>query len=172
MGTIGKPGANEANTYFTGYISSAPGNDLGSALRASLDRTRKVMADTPPEMEAYRYAPGKWSIKDVLQHLTDTERIFTYRALCIARGEQGALPGFDEDSYADHADTEHRSLQEVLVEHERVRAATIALFDGLTEQALARTGIANGDPISVRALGWTLVGHAEHHLNIIEQRYR
>jgi uncharacterized damage-inducible protein DinB len=172
MDRIGRPDACEANAYFTGYIEAVPGEDLLTGLRDALVHARSVVEATPSDQEDHRYADGKWSIKQVLQHLTDTERVFVFRAMSFARGERQALPGFDENDYAELSDPSHRTLADVLEEHEAVRHATIAFFKGLPATALTRSGIANGDRISVRALGWTLVGHAEHHLNIIEQRYR
>ena len=172
MDRIGRPDAGEANAYFTGYIEAVPGEDLLSGLSDALLHAGSVVEATPPSKEDHRYADGKWSIKEVMQHLTDTERVFVFRAMAFARGERQALPGFDENAYAALSDPSLRTLAEVFAEHEAVRRATIAFFKGLPAAALTRSGVANGDLISVRALGWTLVGHAEHHLNIIDQRYR
>lgn len=119
----------------------------------------------------FAYAPGKWSIKEVLGHMNDTERIMAYRALCIARGEQNSLPGFDENDYVAHAFFHERTLAGLLEEHKVVREATIALFDSMAPAAYPRLGNANGSPVSVAALAFIIAGHERHHLNILKERY-
>ncbi len=119
----------------------------------------------------YRYAEGKWSIRELLGHLVDTERIFAYRALCMARGERQPLPGFDEDAYVENAGFERRTLQSLLAEYAAVREATVLLFGSFDEAALAQTGISNGNPVSVRALLHITAGHELHHAGILRERY-
>ena len=110
-------------------------------------------------------------MKEVLGHLLDAERIFAYRLLCIARGEQASLPGFDEDAYVAHAGFGARPLESLLEEYDLLRGSTLALLRGLDEASLGRMGLSNNSPISVRALAWTLAGHEQHHMGILRERY-
>ncbi|MGR3812359.1 DinB family protein [Jiulongibacter sp. NS-SX5] len=117
------------------------------------------------------YAPGKWTIKTMIQHMIDTERIMTYRALCISRNESGMLPGFNEDDYAENSDANERTLHDLLEEWTVVRNASLHLFDSFSEEMLQRKGNANGLEISVLAIGFVLCGHPIHHAQIIKERY-
>ena len=119
----------------------------------------------------YRYAEGKWSIRELLGHLVDTERIFAYRALCLARGERQPLPGFDENAYVENAGFERRTLQSLLAEYLAVREATVLLFGSFDGAALVQTGVSNGNPVSVRALLHITAGHELHHAGILRERY-
>lgn len=119
----------------------------------------------------FAYEPGKWTIKQLLGHMNDTERIMAYRALCIARGEQAPLPGFDENDYVRNGYFEERTLAGLLAEHHAIRAATIALLDTLPEAAFSRRGNANGQPVTVAGLAFIIAGHERHHLNIFKERY-
>ncbi|MFT3886091.1 MAG: DinB family protein [Flavobacteriales bacterium] len=157
--------------YYQGYIATATGHDLFAALDHAAAGIHRYMDALPADRHAYRYAPGKWSVKEVLQHLVDTERIFAYRALRFARNDSTPLPGFDENTYVPEARSDARQLAGILREHDAVRAATIELFRGLDAQGMMRSGIANGKPISVRAIGWTIAGHAMHHLGVLRERY-
>lgn len=164
--------ASEAAPYYLKYIALCPPADGPvAALEAARARFVRVMADVPAALGDHRYAPGKWTIKDVIQHLIDCERVFAYRALRFARADTTGLSGFDQNSFAANAATERRALDELLAEHAAVRAGTIALFRSFDAAMLLRIGTANGNPFSVRALGWAIAGHEHHHLNVIEQRY-
>ncbi|HYE58379.1 MAG TPA: DinB family protein, partial [Rhodothermales bacterium] len=123
------------------------------------------------ERARHRYAPGKWSVKEVLGHVTDAERIFAYRLLCIARGDQTSFPGFDENAYVPNSGADDRSMDDLLDEFAAVRRATLALLRGLPDAAMTRIGTANGQLVSVRALPFILAGHAQHHLNVLRERY-
>jgi hypothetical protein len=147
-----------------------PDGDLLSTLARQRDETRALLA--PLDAAALRpYAPGKWSVCQVLGHVIDTERMFTVRALRFARGDSSPLPGFDADPYAEATDFDARGLPDLLDEHAAVRAATLALFRGLDETALSRAGTADGKPISARALAWLCAGHERHHLRVVRERY-
>jgi DinB superfamily len=119
----------------------------------------------------YRYAADKWSLKEVIQHMIDCERIFAYRALRFARRDTTPLPGFEENDYAPVSGADARSLQDLMAEHDLVRTSSITLFRSFPPEALALTGTANGRQITVRAIGWVIAGHADHHRNVIEERY-
>ncbi len=166
-----RPEPTELIPYFGSYIAKAIGADLFSALQKASDRTWETIYRIPTGSADHRYAPGKWSIKEVFQHLIDTERIFCYRALRFARLDPTELPGYDENAYIDNASTEKREFHLLLEEHDVVRAGTVALFRSFSEDMLLRRGIANGNMISVRAIGWTIAGLAMHHMDVIDQRY-
>jgi hypothetical protein len=166
-----RPGNGEMIPYFNAYVAQAEGSDLIHALKKASDRLWETAYRIPTGYGDHRYSEGKWTIKEVLQHVIDTERILSYRALSFARGEATALPGFDEDAYAAHADAGRRELHQLLREHDIVRSSTLALFRSFSDEMLLRTGVANGHAITVRALGWTIAGHSTHHMNVIDQRY-
>lgn len=172
MSRNGNLHASEVAPYYSTYIALCPPADGPvAALESALARFTAVMAHVPDTMGEHRYAPGKWTIKDVVQHLIDCERVFAYRALRFARQDATALPGFDENAFALAASTARRTLPDLLAEHAAVRAGTTALFRSFDEGMLQCMGTANGNPFSVRALGWAIAGHEHHHLSIIEQRY-
>ncbi len=126
----------------------------------------------PPERETYAYAEGKWTIRQIVGHLIDGERVFGYRALCIARGETQDLPGFDQDEYMPNAPYEHVELEDLLSEFRLVRLSNIAMLRTLDETAWTRMGMANGAPVSVRALVYIMVGHVRHHMGVLRERYQ
>jgi len=171
MITIERPKPGDFPPYFGAYVHAARGEQLDDALDMAAHEEARVFALVPPNKWEHRYAPDKWSIKEVFQHIIDTERVFTYRALCIARNEQANLPGMDENAYQAEARTALRQPADILRELKAVRQATIELFKGLDADAVARGGTANGKHITVRALGWVIAGHSEHHLRIIRERY-
>lgn len=135
----------------------------------SLVKTMNVVRSLSDERLNFRYAKDKWSIKEVLVHLIDGERIYGYRALVFARNDKTTLPGFDQDNYALNSDTEERALDNIMQEYVAVRSSTIRLFNGFSDVALARNGVANGNEVSVRALGYHILGHELHHIHIIEK---
>ncbi|RNI27529.1 DinB family protein [Rufibacter immobilis] len=169
---IPKPLPSEYNDYYHKYIQPIP--DQTDVLELLLKQRQEVtqLFGRVTESEAnFAYEPGKWSIKELLGHMNDTERIMAYRALCIARGEQTTLPGFDENAYVANSGFSQRTLAGLLKEHQVIREATVALFDTLPEEALSRVGSANGSPVSVRALAFIIAGHERHHLQILKERY-
>ncbi len=171
MTRIERPGQDEASAYLNTYIDRTTGEDLLRALQAAAETTWDTVYRLPTGHGDHRYAEGKWSIKEVFQHVMDTERIFGYRALCFARGETAELPGFDENTYAVQADAGRREIHQLMREHDALRNSTIELFRSFSPEMLLRAGTANGSRISVRALGWAIVGHTEHHMRIINERY-
>ena len=163
---------NEYAPYYETYISQVSEEyTMIEELEISLHRLIKFVQDIPMDKFDYRYAEGKWTIKDIIQHLIDAERIFAYRALRFARNDKTELPGFEENSYADEANGSKRSIQVLLTELAVVRQATLSLFKSFSEEELLRSGIASDYPMSVRALGIVIIGHQNHHQRIFEERY-
>jgi hypothetical protein len=141
---------------------------------ALVSNTQKLLSSfqqIPDEKWDHRYAEGKWSIREMVQHMIDTERIFSYRALCFARGEKVSLPGFDENTYAAASNAGRRSKEELVEEFSIVRQGTLLLFRSFTEEQLNSTGVANNNPVSVNGIGFITAGHVLHHLNILQERY-
>ncbi len=165
------PGAGEYREFYAGYVERVPPGDIVQRLRTQLDGTLALVTELPPSGADYAYAPGKWSVKQVIGHLADTERIMSTRAVCFARNEPAPLPAFEEDAYVAAAGFERRSLESLVEELRAVRASTIALFDGLPPEAWTRRGTASGHPITVRALAWIIAGHELHHRSVLEERY-
>ena len=162
----------EYPTYFGNYISQvADEYTLIEELEISVHRLIKFVQNIPLNKFDYRYTEGKWTIKDILQHLIDAERIFAYRALCFARNDKTNLPGFDENNYVDEAKANSRSIQELLTELAVVRQSTLSLFKTFSTDELERQGFVNKNPMSVRAIGFVIIGHQNHHQRIFEERY-
>lgn len=172
MNNITKPEAGNLSDYMRNYIDQAAGNNLIQSLKDTQNNNSALYLHTKANMQDYSYADGKWSIKDVLVHITDTERVFAYRALAFARGEKQNLPGYDQDIYAQYANTKQRSLADILKEYETVRASTICLFESLKHERLDIAGIANNLNVTPRILGWMISGHDAHHHNILKERYK
>lgn len=166
-----RPNANEYAPFYETYVSMVQENELEEAMHSSLEEIREALDEIPAEKADYAYAEGKWTVKQLLQHIIDTERVFSYRAICIARGEQQPLPGFDENSYASLAFVEQRSLKEMKEELLALRSSVYLMFKGFTAEMLARTGTASGKTISVNALGYITIGHIRHHFRILKERY-
>lgn len=144
---------------------------LAEELEVSVHAFIRFVQDIPMDKYDYSYAEGKWTIKDIIQHLIDTERIFSYRALRFARNDGTELPGYDENLYAATANGNERKLQEMLTELALVRQSTIMLFKSFTQQDLLKRGVASGFTVSVRALGFIIIGHQNHHMKIFKERY-
>jgi hypothetical protein len=168
---IPRPGANEYDAYYATYISKVGGDDALSALESQIGPTLALLATVDETRALHRYGEGKWSVKEVVGHLTDGERIFAYRALRFGRADVTPLPGFDENAYVPAARFDSRPMQELVAAYGRVRAATVDLFRGMDQEALARMGEASGKPISVRALAWIIAGHELHHVGLLRERY-
>lgn len=166
-----RPEPTEHVPYYAQYIQLVPENDVIAALTAQIPVVRDFFAKIPAARAGYRYAEGKWSIREVLGHLTDSERIMSYRALRFARNDATPLPGFEEDDYVRNAAFDGYDLPDLVSEWEHVRRASISLFSHLAPAAWARRGSANGSPITVRALAFILVGHPRHHLEVVRTRY-
>ena len=165
------PAADEYAAPFAGYVARVPSGDIVTTIRSQLPATLSLLRTIEPARTVTGYAPGKWSIRDIVQHMADTERVMSYRALRIARGDLTPLPGFDENAYAPAAGAGARSMESLLAELETVRAATVALMDGLPGEAWERRGTASENPVTVRALAWIIAGHERHHVAIIRERY-
>jgi len=166
------PPADEFAPFYARYVAALPAGDVLATLEAQHRETRDLLEGFGEEGAAYRYAPGKWSVKEMAGHMADTERLFAYRALCAARGETGELPGFEEDAYAAAGRFDGRTLASLLEELAAVRNATLALYRTFDEEALARRVVANGSPVTTRALVWITAGHELHHQNVLRERYR
>ncbi len=161
----------EYSEFYAPYVQTLNDVNLIDELEISVHRLIKFVQNIPMDKFDYRYAPGKWTIKDILQHLIDSERVFAYRALRFARNDKSELPGFEENAYADEAAGYLRSIQQLLTELAVVRQSTLYLFKTFNEKELLRSGIASGRSMSVRALGYIIIGHQNHHQQIFEQRY-
>jgi uncharacterized damage-inducible protein DinB len=168
---IARPSPDEYPAGYEEYLATLAGDDAGPHLAAQTAEVRRRLAALPEARALHRYAPGKWSVKQVLGHLVDSDRIYAYRALRFARGDETPLSNFDEDLYAKTGAFDARSPADLVAEFDAVRAATAALFAGLPEEALLRRGVARGNVVSVRALAWVAVGHARHHLDVLRDRY-
>jgi hypothetical protein len=166
-----RPTESEAPSYFHSYIAEVVGEDVLATLRAQMDDLTALLASMDDAQARYRYADGKWSIKEVVGHIMDGERLFGMRAVCIARGDQQSLPGFDENAYVDIALFDERSLASMLSEFVHLRNANIIAFENMDEDAAGRIGTANGRQVSARALVWITAGHVEHHIRILRERY-
>lgn len=171
MPIITRPDTNECSEYFLGYVKQVAEEDAFVALEKAATTTPAFLASLPPNIWDYRYAPGKWSAKEALLHMLDTERIFAYRALRIARNDATPLPGFEQDEYILYMNAESRSPASIMAEYRIVRAGTLELFRHFTPEALQRRGTASNNPISVRALAFLIAGHEQHHLRILRERY-
>ncbi|MCC9138308.1 DinB family protein [Pontibacter silvestris] len=167
---ITPPSPTEYDAFFKNYVEGAQTEDLLYGLEASGSYITGYFRELPEEKLNYHYAPGKWSIKEILVHLMDTERIFAYRALRFARHDETELSGFDQDRYIVPAKAAVRAIASILQEFIAVRLATIELFRNFDEEALSRTGIGSGKRVSVRALGYSILGHEIHHLKLIKER--
>jgi uncharacterized damage-inducible protein DinB len=160
-------------SYFKTYIDYLTKNGLSiieNLIETSIE-LEEVVSKLPKEKELFVYAEGKWTIKELLLHIIDTERIFIYRALRFARNDTTDLQGFDQDDYNDNVDANVRDLQGLLEEFKSVRASSITLFKNFSEEALIRIGTASGNAISVRAIGYLMSGHQQHHIKIFKERY-
>lgn len=167
-----RPGRDEYAPFYSDYVARVPAGDLVAILAAQISDTRALLEHVAPGREDERYAPGKWSIKEVVGHLADVERVLNYRALRIGRGDTTELPGFDEDAYVATADFGRRTLDDLVADLEVARQASVALFRGFGPEAWTRRGTANGQTVSVRALACIIAGHELHHRVILRERYR
>lgn len=168
---VPRPDATEYAPYYGTYIGKVPEADLLQTLESQRRDTQRLLAGLSEQQALHRYAPGKWSIKEVVGHLADSERVFAYRALRFARADETPLASFDEQAWTPAGKFDARSLQDLAAELDVVRHATIALFGGFDPEALPRRGIASGKPVSVRALAWIIAGHERHHIALVRERY-
>lgn len=167
----GRPAPDEFAPYYAPYIERVPEGGLVGILERQVEGTRRLLAGLSEEGAEHAYAPGKWTIKEVVGHITDTERVFSYRALRIGRGDTTELPGFDENLYVPAGTFGARTLASLIAEFEAVRQATVWLLGTLPPEAWLRRGVASGHTTSVRALACNIAGHELHHRAILEERY-
>lgn len=166
-----RPGSGEYGAYHVRYLERVPHGDVLETLaREGAAFVRRLRA-LPADREEHRYAPGKWTVREIVGHCIDTERVFVQRALWFARGDPSPLPGFEQDDWARASNAGRRPLAELAEEHEAVRRSTLLLFRGLDGEAAARRGIADRVEFTVRAIAWILAGHELHHRAVLEQRY-
>ena len=166
-----RPATGEFNEFYAAYIAMVPDGDVRDHLEQQAAETARFIRAKGDAWAMSRYAPGKWTVKEVINHITDAERIFTYRALRIARGDQTNLASFDENAYVPVANSDARTVTDLLEEFAAVRAATVKLVRSFDAAAWARKGSASGHAITVRALGYITCGHELHHLRVLKERY-
>jgi uncharacterized damage-inducible protein DinB len=166
-----RPESSEYAPFYHGYVASVPEGDVVALLRQGGRELLDTVATVPEDRGGFRYAEGKWSIREVIGHVIDAERIFTYRALRMARGDTTPLPAFDENEYATAAGSDMRTLSNLVREFGAVRESSVQLFESLSDDAWGRFGVASGKDISVRALAYITTGHSMHHLRILRERY-
>ena len=169
---IDKPSAGEHAPYYSKYIDLVPPGDVIGILRTQIEGTLATLNSIPESDSLRRYAEGKWSMREVIGHVIDGERIFAYRALRFARNDRTPLPGFEQDDYVPAGQFDQRPWAALLRELEAVRRSTLCFFVGLDEAAWSRSGPASGHEVSVRALAYIIAGHELHHMAILRQRYR
>lgn len=166
-----RPDRGEFAPFYARYIDRLADGDIVRHLDEQVLETLALLASLPEEKGGHRYAPDKWSIREVIGHMCDAERIMTYRATRFARGDDTELPGYDENLFVANARFNDRTIASLADELEAVRWATVALFDSLTDEEFLRGGVANGQPVTVRALAWIIAGHERHHLELLRTRY-
>jgi hypothetical protein len=169
--TVERPKPGEYNPYYDRYISLIPGNDIVATLATQIPKTVALLSSRTEQDGELRYAPGKWTVKEALGHMIDTERIMTYRALRIARNDRTPLSGFEQDDYVRDGPYADLRLADLIEEFKAVRAATVSMFRNLRPTDWARAGVANNNDITVRALAYIIAGHELHHRQIFEERY-
>lgn len=167
----GRPRSDEYAAFYAGYVRRIGDVDIVSTLEDQAGELGELLDRLVPEGAAHRYAPGKWSVAEVIGHLADAERIFGMRATCIARGETAPLPGFEENAYVAEGQFHLRTTDSLRREFELLRGANVAMFEALTDDRWCREGTASGASITVRALAWIIAGHLDHHLAVLHERY-
>jgi Mycothiol maleylpyruvate isomerase N-terminal domain. len=175
MTNAGHPQNGEYNTYYQKYIDLASQDDTGDDIVGALDaqsrETAALLGSLTDVQAGHRYEPGKWSVKQVVGHIIDAERIFAYRVLCIARGETQSLPGFDQDPFVANGGFDDRTISDLVEELVTVRRSNVIMMRALSEEAWRRVGTASDSPVSSRALAYGILGHERHHMGIIRERY-
>lgn len=171
MPVIPRPDPAEYAAYQRRYVDAVPDGDILQTLRRQADETARLFRGLDETQAGRPYAPGKWSPKEVLGHVIDTERVFAYRAMRFARGDRTPLPGFEQDDYIKPGAFDARAIGDLVDEFTAVRAASLALFSGLPADAVGATGVANENPMSVRAIVWVVAGHERHHVTIMREKY-
>jgi len=168
---MSKPSTESYPVYFQRYVNQVPEDDLFAAFKNQLPVIKEFLATVSEEKSFYAYDEGKWTLKELLQHTIDTERIFNYRALCFARLEKASLPSFEEDEYAANSDANRRTWKDMVDEFLAVRQATELLFKSFSPEMFDHIGTSNNKPGTVKSIGFTLIGHFYHHKKVMEERY-
>jgi len=168
---LGRPQPNEAASYYSIYIDRVPSDDVVDVLATQLDETVDFLSEISEEQSLHRYATDKWSMRELLGHVNDTERVFMFRALWFARGFQDPLPSFDQEIGFKAAVSDNVSWASHMAEFRAIRSATLSFFRNLPEEAWLRSGIASDNSVTVRALAYIVAGHVSHHLAILRERY-
>jgi hypothetical protein len=172
MNSIERPKVGEYPEFYHTYVSKVPDKmNVIDFLKSQMEEIVKIYSSLEEGKSETAYAEGKWTMKELLCHIIDAERIFAYRALCFARGDKTSLPGFEEDDYVKYAEANKRELSSLIEEFYHVRRSSIALFFSLNSATSQISGNANGKPISVRAIVYSIAGHAEHHKNVLLKKY-
>lgn len=166
-----RPLSGEYSEYYQSYIDLVEGDDIFIALEEGNRSALNILNSFSQSKGDYRYADGKWTLKEVIGHIMDTERVFAYRALAIARGDRTPLPGFDQNEYVAHAKFNKRPLYELTYEYRLLRESTLLLFKSFDESVLQNKGNANGQDITVLSLMFIIAGHEKHHINVVKERY-
>lgn len=166
-----RPQPDEYGDFYEGYINLVNEPNVIQSLIQQGQQVYALIRQLTDDEVNHRYAEDKWSVKEIIGHLVDTERIMAYRALCISRGEQTALPGYDHESYVEQGNFDQRSLQSLSTEYDALRNANISMFSSFSKEQMLRKGTANKVSVSVRALAFIIAGHEKHHLNILEEKY-
>jgi len=168
---MNRPAESEYAPYYQSYVNRVSETEILPVLRAQMDDLDVLLGAVTTEQETYRYAEGKWSIREIVGHLIDGERVFGYRAFCIARGEKQNLPGFDQDDYMLTSQYNNIDLEDLLSELRLIRLGNLAMFRTFDEEAWNRLGSANENQVTVRALAFIMAGHMRHHMNVLRERY-
>jgi uncharacterized damage-inducible protein DinB len=166
-----RPASDEFFEYYGRYIAAVRDGDIAETLSAQMVETQALLASVPPERETYRYAEGKWSIREVVGHIVDVERLFAFRAMWIARGAVDAQPGMDQDAWAVTSNAAARPLADLAAEWVALRRANLLMFSGFDDDAWSRRGVASGHDLTARAAAWVIAGHELHHRGLLEREY-
>lgn len=169
--TATRPDPSEIDPFYHPFIDRVPDGDIVETLRGGIERTLPLLEACPAERETFRYEPGKWSVRDLVGHLADSERLYAYRALHFARRDRAPLPGLMSEHWVERSNADSRSLSTLASELEAVRGATVALFDSLGPEDWSATGVASGRSFTVRSIAWMIAGHEIHHREILRERY-
>jgi DinB family protein len=168
---VTRPDKSEHHQYYSTYIDQVPDGDILAILRTGIDETAALLSNHPTSIADHRYAPGKWTVREVINHLVDSERTFGFRAFWFARKGAGELPSFDQEPFVVEARINARSLDSLLAEWRTVRASNLSLFETIDDEASTRTGIASGNRFTVRSFPWIIAGHEIHHRKQLNDRY-
>jgi hypothetical protein len=168
---VTRPDKSEHHQYYSTYIDQVPDGDILAILRTSIDETAALFRNRPASIADHRYAPGKWTVREVINHLVDSERTFGFRAFWFARKGAGELPSFDQEPFVAEARTGARALESLMAEWRTVRASNLSLFETMDDEASTQTGIASGYRFTARAFPWIIAGHEIHHRKQLVERY-